>query len=64
MNFYRIAYRKLKPLQERTRCTFIEEDGRTAQQWAGRYCQSLNAELLSLQEGRLAHINNELELKS
>lgn len=63
MNFYRIAYRK--PFAEdRTRCTFIEENGFAAQQWAGRYCKALNAELLSLEEGRLAMINNELELTS
>ena len=63
MNFYRIAYRKLKPLAEqRTRCTFIEDNGRAAQQWAGRYCKAMDAELLSLKEGRPALINHVLEL--
>ena len=61
MNFYRIAY-ELPKQPERKRCTFIEEDGRSAQQWAGRYCKLLGARLLSLQEIRPASINNTLEL--
>ena len=61
MNFYRIAY-EIPRTEERRRCTFIEDDGFTAQQWAGRYCKAIGARLLSLQEVRPAAINNELLL--
>ena len=61
MNFYRIAY-EIPREEERRRCTFIEDNGRMAQVWAGRYCKSLGARWLSLEEGRRAEINEELEL--
>lgn len=61
MNFYRIIYEYPRNEQIGS-ATFVSDNGRAAQVWAGHYCKMIGAYLLHLLEGRPAQINDELEL--
>ena len=61
MNFYRIAY-ELPKSHQRMRATFVSEPHEALPLAAEVFCKPLGAYLLSINEIRMAELNNTLEL--